>query len=257
MTRSACHRGRCALLAAGKRTFFFIAADYAYGTSIQAEASRVILAEHGQVVGSVRHPIGTPDFSSYLLQAQASRADVTVLANGGADTTNAVKQAHEFGLARSGQALVVTGMFITDVNSIGLDIVQGLFLTTGFYWDRTDATRAWSHRFFQIIGRMPTREQAETYSAVTHYLRAIVATHTKDAAIVMRWMKEHQVEDFYASGARLRADGRLLHPIYLAQVKSPAQSHHPWDYYALTGTLKPDEAFRPLAEGGCSLVQTR
>ena len=246
-----------ALLQAGKRTFFFITADYAYGASIETEASRVIKAEGGTVVGSIRHPTNTADFSTYLLAAQSSRADVIVLANGGADTVNAIKQSREFHIAENGQNVVVTGMFITDVNSLGLDAAQGLYLTTGFYWDRTDATRTWSKRFFQVIGRMPTREQAETYSAVTHYLRAVVATRSKDAKTVMDWMKSHAIEDFYAPGATLRADGRLLHPIYLARVKAPAESHYPWDYYQITGTLDPSQAFRSLADGGCPFVQAR
>ncbi len=246
-----------ALLQAGKRTFFFITADYAYGTSIETEASRVIKAGGGTVVGSIRHPTNTADFSAYLIAAQSSHADVIVLANGGVDTVNAIKQSHEFNIVEHGQTVVVTGMFITDVNSLGLEAAQGLYLTTGFYWDRTDGTRAWSKRFFQVIGRMPTREQAETYSAVTHYLKGVVATQSKDATTVMGWMKSHAVDDFYAPGAILRADGRLLHPIYLARVKSPGESHYPWDYYQITGTLDPSQAFRSLADGGCPFMQAR
>ena len=245
------------LLEAGRKTFFLIVADYAYGQSVQAEATRVIEAEGGRVVGVVRHPVGTTDMSAYVVQALNSKAEVIVLANGGSDTVNAIKQAHEFGVIKSGQTMVATGLFITDVHSLGLETAQGLALSTGFYWDRNEATRAWSRRFFHAVGRMPTREQAETYSAVAHYLKGVAGTNSKDAATVIAWMKKTSVDDFYAPGGTLREDGRLLHPIYLARVKAPAESKYPWDYYQLTGTLRADKAFRPLSEGKCAFVQAQ
>ena len=242
------------LLAAGKKTFFFITVDYAGGHSLEAEGRRQIESGGGKVLGVVRHPPNAPDFSSFLLQAQASRADVIVLANVGADTIQAIKQAHEFGIATGGQSLVGMALFVTDVNSLGLDAAQGLFLSTGYYWDLNEGTRAFGRRFFARIGRMPTREQAETYSAALHYLRGVAALQTKDAARVMGWMKANAVDDFYAPGARLREDGRLLHPVYLAEVKAPADTRYRWDYYAIRETLDPAQVFRPLAEGGCAFI---
>jgi len=244
------------LLSAGKKTFYFITVDYAGGHSLEAEGRRRIEAGGGKVLGVVRHPPNAADFSSFLLQAQASKADVVVLANVGADTIQAIKQAHEFGLATGGQSLVGMALFVTDVNSLGLEAAQGLFLSTGYYWDLNDGTRAFGRRFFAKIGRMPTREQAETYSAVLHYLRAVAAGQTKDADRVMAWMKATPLDDFYAPGARLREDGRLLHPVYLAQVKTPSASRYPWDYYTIRETLDPAKVFRPIAEGGCSFVIT-
>jgi branched-chain amino acid transport system substrate-binding protein len=244
-----------ALLRQGKDTWFFITADYAFGHSAEAQARRVIEANGGKVLGSVRHPVGAADMSSYLLQAQASGAKVVALANGGGDTINAIKQAHEFHIAQSGQNLVGLGLFITDVHSLGLDVTQGLYLTTGFYWDRTDQTRAWSKRFFDKIGRMPTREQAETYSVARHYLEAAISEQSKDADKVIAKMKATPVNDFYAQDGKLREDGRFLHPVYLAQVKSPAESKYPWDYYTILATLDPRTAFRPLADGGCPFIK--
>jgi branched-chain amino acid transport system substrate-binding protein len=244
-----------ALVTQGKDTWFFVTADYAFGHSVEAQATRVIKANGGKVLGSVRHPVGETDMSSYLLQAQASGAKVIALANGGSDTINAIKQAHEFHIAQSGQNLVGLGLFITDVHSLGLDVTQGLYLTTGFYWDRTDQTRAWSKRFFDKIGHMPTREHAETYSAVRHYLESIIAERSKDSDKVIARMKSTPVNDFYAQDGILREDGRFLHPVYLAQVKSPAASKYPWDYYTILATLDPRSAFRPLAEGGCPFVK--
>lgn len=244
-----------ALIEKGKKSYFFVTADYAFGHSIEAEASKVIKAEGGTVVGSVSHPTLAADFSSYLIRAQSSGAQVIALANGGVDTIQSIKQAHEFGITQSGQDLVAMGLFITDVNSLGLETAQGLYLSTGFYWDRNDETRAFGRRFMAKVGRMPSREQAETYSAVLHYLRGVVAENSKDADRVIGWMKKHPVDDFYARGASLREDGRLLHPIYLAQVKKPAESKYPWDYYKILATINPDRAFRPMSEGGCDFIK--
>ena len=229
-------------------------ADYAFGHAMEKQATRVVEANGGRVLGAVRHPVGTPDMSSFLLQAQASRAQVIALANGGIDTVNAIKEAHEFHIDQDGQNLVGMGLFITDVHSLGLEVAHGLYLTTGFYWDRTDESRAWSRRFFAKMNMMPTREHAETYSAVHHYLQALITERSKDADKVIRRMKATPVDDMYASGAVLREDGRLTHPVYVAEVKAPEESKYPWDYYKIISTLTPDKAFRPMVEGGCDFV---
>ena len=239
----------------GADTWFLVTADYAAGYGLAAAARRVIEQEGARVVGEVRHPIGTSDQTPFLLQAQSSGAKMIALANAGTDTITSIQQAHEFHVGPPKQTLVAMALFITDVHSLGLDAAQGLYFTAGFYWDRNDASRAWSHRFFQKIGRMPTREQAETYSAVRHYLRGVIAQNTTDATQVMAWMKANPLDDFYAPGARLREDGRLIHPIFLAQVKTPAESKYPWDYYKIISVVSPERAFRPLAEGGCPFVK--
>jgi branched-chain amino acid transport system substrate-binding protein len=243
-----------ALVNQGKKNWFFLVADYAFGHAMAAAARSVVEAGGGKVLGSVRHPVGTSDMSSFLLQAQASRADVIALANGGIDTVNAIKGAHEFQIVQGGQSLVGMGLFITDVHSLGLDVAQGLYLTTGFYWDRNDESRAWSKRFFAKMNMMPTREHAETYSAVRHYLRAVLAENSKDADKVMARMKATPVDDFYTHDGVLRADGRLVHSVNVAQVKTPAESKYPWDYYRIVAKIEADKAFRPLAEGGCDFV---
>jgi branched-chain amino acid transport system substrate-binding protein len=246
-----------ALLKQGLDTWFFVTADYAFGHAAETEATRVVTANGGKIIGSVNHPVGVADMSSFLLQAQASGAKVIALANGGGDTINAIKEAHEFHIAEGGQVLVGMGLFISDVHSLGLDTAQGLYLTTGFYWDRTDETRAWSKRFGALMGgRMPTREHAETYSAVRHYLQAMIAERSTNSDKVMAKMKATPVDDFYAPGAVLRQDGRLIRPVFLAQVKTPAESRYPWDYYKIISTLKPEEAFRSLEAGGCPFVKS-
>ena len=247
-TRAVMQRG-------GADTWFLLTADYAAGYGLAAAARRVIEQMGGKVVGEAKHPFGTADQSSYLLEAQSSGAKMIALANAGTDTILSVKQAHEFHIGPPSQTLVAMALFITDVHSLGLEAAQGLLFDAGFYWDRNDASRAWSRRFFDRVGRMPTREQAETYSAVHHYLRGVIATGSKDAATVMAWMKANPLDDFYAPGARIRQDGRLIHPIYLFQVKSPAESKYPWDYYKLVSEIDPATAFRPLAEGGCPFLQ--
>jgi branched-chain amino acid transport system substrate-binding protein len=204
------------------------------------------------VLGSVRHPLNTSDFSSYLLQAQASGAKVVAFANGGGDMVNAVKQANEFGLTKN-QTMVSLLVFISDVHSMELKAAQGLKFVTAFYWDRNDETRVWSKRFFERHGRMPTMPQASVYSAVRHYL-AIAAAGTDEAKAVMAKMRETPVNDFYVKNARLREDGRLVHDMYFAQVKTPSESSKPWDYYKILATIPGDQAFRALADGGCPLV---
>ena len=243
-----------AVVAEGRDTWFFLTVDYAFGHSLEADASAAVKAAGGKVLGSVRHPLNTADFGSYLLQAQASGAKVVAFANGGGDMVNATKQANEFGLTKN-QSIVSLLVFISDVHSMQLQAAQGLKLVTAFYWDRNDETRAWSKRFFAKFGRMPTMPQAAVYSAITHYLQSIKAAGTDEAKAVMAKMRELPVNDFYVKNGHVRADGRLVHDMYLAQVKSPAESKGPWDYYKILATIPGDQAFRSLADGGCPLVK--
>ena len=242
-----------AVVAEGRDTWFFLTVDYAFGHSLEADATAAVKTAGGKVLGSVRHPLNTADFSSYLLQAQASGAKVVAFANGGGDMVNATKQANEFGLTKT-QSIVSLLVFISDVHSMQLQAAQGLKLVTAFYWDRNDETRAWSKRFFGKFGRMPTMPQAAVYSAITHYLGSIKAAGTDEAKAVMAKMRELPVNDFYVKGGHVRADGRLVHDMYLAQVKTPAESRGPWDYYKILATIPGDQAFRSLADGGCPLV---
>jgi branched-chain amino acid transport system substrate-binding protein len=245
-----------AMVAAGFNTWFFITADYAFGHALEADTSAVVTEAGGQVLGSVRHPFPGQDFSSFLLQAQASGAKVIGLANAGGDTVNTIKQASEFGITQSGQALAGLLIFITDVNALGLDAAQGLVLTESFYWDLNDDTRAWSDRFAQTMnGAKPTMVQAGVYAGVLHYLKAIEATGSKDAKTVMASMKATPTSDPLFGEGEVRADGRKIHDMYLFKVKAPEASTGPWDYYELVATIPADKAFRPLADGGCPLVQ--
>jgi branched-chain amino acid transport system substrate-binding protein len=239
----------------GLKSWFFITVDYAFGQSMQADATSALLSSGGKVVGSVRHPINTSDFSSYLLQAQSSGAKVVLFANGGADLINGLKQAGEFGLARRGQTLVTPLMFLTDVKTVGLDAAQGLRFVTAFYWDRNDEARQWSKRFFERHKAMPTMVQAGIYSAVHHYLEAIKAAQTDEAQAVVAKMRATPVNDFYAKNGQIRADGRLVHDMYLVEVKKPSESHAPWDFYKIVRTIPGAQAFRPVEESGCPLVK--
>ena len=241
----------------GEDTWFFITVDYSLGYSLEADATSAVVASGGKVLGGVRHPLNTADFSSYLLQAQASRAKVVALANAGGDMTNAIKQANEFGLTRAGQTVVSLLTFITDVNSVGLKAAQGLTFVTAFYWDRDDESRAWSKRFFERHKRMPTMAQAAVYSAIRHYLRAIAAAGTDEAKAVMAKMREIPVNDFYAKNGKVREDGRMVHDMYFVQVKTPEESTGAWDYYRILSTIPSNQAFRPLDESGCPLVKQR
>jgi branched-chain amino acid transport system substrate-binding protein len=241
----------------GQDTWFFITVDYSLGHSLEADATSAVVASGGKVLGGVRHPLNTADFSAYLLQAQASGAKVVALANAGGDMTNATKQANEFGLTRAGQTVVSLLTFITDVNSVGLKAAQGLTFVTAFYWDRDDESRAWSKRFFERHKRMPTMAQAAVYSAIRHYLRAIDAAGTDEAKAVMTKMRELPVNDFYAKNGRVREDGRMVHDMYFVEVKTPEESTGPWDYYKILSTIPSDQAFRPLNEGGCPLIKQR
>jgi branched-chain amino acid transport system substrate-binding protein len=242
-----------AIVAEGRDTWFFITVDYAFGHSLEADATAAVKAAGGKVLGSVRHPLNTADFSSYLLQAQASGAKVVAFANGGGDMVNATKQANEFGLTKN-QSIVSLLVFISDVHSMGLQAAQGLKFVTAFYWDRNEETRAWSKRFFERQGRMPTMAQAAIYSAVRDYLDAIAAAGTDQAKAVMAKMRDKPINDFYVRNGRLREDGRLVHDMYFAQVKMPSESKGSWDYYKVLATIPGEQAFRPLAEGGCPLV---
>ena len=234
------------VVAEGRDTWFFLTVDYAFGHSLESDATSAVLAASGKVLGSVRHPLNTADFSSYLLQAQASGAKVVALANGGGDMVNAIKQAGEFGLMRGGQTVVALLVFISDVHSMGLPTAQGLKFVTAFYWDRDEESRTWSKRFFARHGSMPTMAQASVYSAIRHYLKAIAAAGTDEAKAVMAKMRELPVNDFYANNGRLREDGRLVHDMYFAEVKKPSESKEPWDDYKILGTIPGTSAFRSL-----------
>jgi branched-chain amino acid transport system substrate-binding protein len=239
----------------GLDSWFFITVDYAFGHSLEADASNAVVASGGKVIGRVRHPLGTSDFSSYLLQAQSSNAKVVAFANGGADLTNAIKQATEFGLAQSGLTLVPLLVFISDVHSLGLQRAQGLTFITSFYWDMNDETRSWSRRFFERRKVMPTMTHASVYSAIQHYLKAIQAAGTDEAKAVVAKMRELPVNDFYTKNGRVREDGRMVHDMYVVEVKTPMESKYPWDYYKVLQTLPGDQVFRSLANSGCPLVK--
>ncbi len=241
------------IVAEGRDSWFFITVDYTFGHLLEADATSAVKAAGGKVLGSVRHPLNTADFGSYLLQAQASGAKVVAFANGGGDMVNAVKQANEFGLTRN-QTMVTLLVFLSDVHSMQLQAAQGLKFVTGFYWDRDDETRTWSKRFFARHGKMPTMVQASIYSAVRHYLGAIASAGTDAAKAVMAKMRQTPVNDFYVRNGHLREDGRLVHDMYFAQVKTPSESSGPWDYYKILGVIPGDQAFRALADGGCPLV---
>ncbi len=239
----------------GGKEWFFITADYVFGQTLERDTAAVVIANGGRVHGAVRHPLGTMDFSSFLLQAQGSRANIIGLANGGTDTINAVKQAIEFGLPQGGAQLVALIAFISDIHSLGLKDGQGLLLTEAFYWDLDDATRAWSRRFLERTKRMPSMTQAGAYSGVLHYLKAVQAAGTRDADQVMAQMRAIPINDFMTHDGKLRIDGRVLRDMYLFQVKKPEESKSEWDLYRLVAKIPAEEAFRPLNEGGCPLVK--
>jgi branched-chain amino acid transport system substrate-binding protein len=248
-----------AVVKAGGDSWFFLTADYAFGKALQRDTTAVVEANGGKVVGSVNVPLNTPDFSSFLLQAQASKAKVIGLANAGGDTDNAVKQAHEFGVVAGGQKLAALLLFISDVNALGLDVAQGLQFTETFYWDLNDGTRAFSKRF---SGRFsthaePTEIQAGVYASILHYLKTLdtLGGNPHDGAKVVAKMKEIPTDDPLFGKGVIRADGRVLHDAYLFEVKKPSESKYPWDYYKLIATIPADQAFRPLGEGDCPLVK--
>ncbi|MDB5809933.1 MAG: transporter permease [Betaproteobacteria bacterium] len=243
-----------AVVKQGGDSWFFLTADYAFGQALEKDTTAVVQANGGKVLGSVRHPFPGTDFSSFLLKAQASGAKVIGLANAGTDTTNAIKQAAEFGITPK-QSLAGLLMFITDVHSLGLKATQGMYLTEGFYWDFNEETRAWSKRFFEKHKRMPTMAQAGDYSSTMHYLKAVKAAGTDEAGAVMRKMKDTPVNDFFAKNAKIREDGRLVHDFYLLQVKKPEESKYPWDYYHVRQVIPANDAVMPVAQSECPLVK--
>ena len=244
-----------AAVKSGLDTWFFLTADYAFGQDLEKDTTNVVVKTGGKVLGSVRHPLNTSDFSSFLLQAQASKAKVIGLANAGGDTINAIKQAAEFGLARSGQKLSPLLAFVTDIDSVGLDTAQGLLLAEAFYWDLNDDSRAFTKRFMERTKRVPTSAQAGVYSSVTHYLKAVKAAGTTDSAAVMKVMKETPINDMFAKNGRIREDGRMVHDMYLFEVKKPSESKGRWDDYKLLATVPGNEAFQPLENSRCPLVK--
>lgn len=254
-TYALAHGTAGAMLKRGGESWYFLTADYAFGLSLQNEASTVIEKGGGRVVGAAKVPFPATDFSSFLLQAQASGAKVVGLANAGGDTINAVKQAHEFGLTESGQTLAALLIYAVDVHSLGLQTAHGLVLTESFYWDLNPGTRAFSERFApRHNGTMPTMNQAGVYAGLLHYLKAIAATKSKDSQTTMAWMKANPTDDPLFGKGSIRVDGRKLHPMYLFEVKAPAESKGDWDLYKLLDIIPAEQAFRPLADGGCPLA---
>jgi len=244
-----------AVVKAGGKSWFFLTADYAFGHALERDVTAVVEANGGKVLGAVRHPLNTADFSSFLLQAQGSKAQVIGLANAGGDTINSIKQAAEFGIVKGGQKLAGLLVFVSDVHSIGLQLAQGLQLTEAFYWDLNDRTRAWSKRWSaKMNGRMPTMVHAGFYDATRAYLAAVKATGTDAADKVMAHLKATPTDDLFGKGY-IRRDGRKIHDMHLFEVKTPAESKYPYDYYKLIRTIPGEQAFRPMDKGGCPLVQ--
>jgi branched-chain amino acid transport system substrate-binding protein len=245
-----------AIVKTGGDSWFFLTADYAFGHALERDTEAVVLKAGGKVLGKVRHPLNTQDFSSFLLQAQASKAKIIGLANAGGDTTNAIKQAAEFGIVKRGQNLAGLLVFLTDVHGLGLNNAQGLILTETFYWDYNDQTRAFAKRFAAANrGIHPTMIHAGVYAGVLHYLKAVEALKSDDGTKVIAQMKKMPTDDPLFGKGRIRQDGRKIHPAYLLEVKSPKESKRPWDYYNIRATIPAEEAFRPEKEGGCPLVK--
>jgi len=241
-----------AVVKAGGKTWFFLTADYAFGAQLQNDSSTVVKAAGGTIVGAVKHPLSASDFSSFLLQAQSSKAQILGLANAGGDTINAIKAANEFGITKT-MKLAGLLMFINDVHSLGLKATQGMYLTDSWYWNRDAETRAWGRRFFEKYKRMPSSIQAADYSVALNYLAAVKATGSDDADKVLAQMRKTKVNDIFAKGGYIREDGRMVHDMYLMQVKTPAESTEPWDYYKVVETFKGDAAWTTKAESKCAL----
>src|SRR5213594_2029461 len=245
-----------AIVKTGGDTWYFVTADYAFGLALERDTEAVVLKNGGKVLGKVRHPLNAQDFSSFLLQGQASKAKIIGLANAGGDTTNSIKQAAEFGIVKGGQSLAGMLVFLSDIHGLGLDKAQGLIFTETFYWDLNEQTRAFAKRFAAANGgKYPTMVQAGVYSAITHYLKAVTALKGDDGTKVIAKMKELPTDDPLFGKGTVRADGRKLHPAYLVEVKKPSESKGPYDYYKIRATIPVDQAFRPMNEGGCSLVK--
>ena len=244
-----------AVVKSGGDTWFFLTADYAFGHALERDTSEVVKASGGKVLGSVRVPLATQDFSSFLLQAQSSKAKIVGLANAGGDTINSIKQASEFGITKGGQKLAGLLVFLPDVHGLGLNVAQGLQITEAFYWDLNDQTRAWSKRFAAANGgKYPSSDHAGVYAGVLHYLKAVDAAKTDDGAKIVAKMKEMPTDDPLFGKGQVRADGRKIHPVHLFEVKKPSESKGPYDYYKVVQTIPADKAFRPIDQGNCPLV---
>jgi branched-chain amino acid transport system substrate-binding protein len=241
-----------AVVKAGGKSWYFLTADYAFGAQLQSDTSAIVKAAGGTVVGSVKHPLAASDFSSFLLQAQGSKAQILGLANAGGDTVNSIKAANEFGITKT-MKLAGLLMFINDIHSLGLKTTQGMYLTDSWYWNRDADTRAWSRKFFEKIKRMPSSIQAGDYSAALNYLQAVKAVGSDDADKVLAHMRKTKVNDIFAKGGFIREDGRMVHDMYLMQVKAPDKSVEPWDYYNVVQTFKGEEAWTTKAESKCPL----
>ncbi|KMQ75608.1 ABC transporter substrate-binding protein [Marinobacter subterrani] len=246
-----------AVVKEGGKTWYILTADYAFGHALEGDVRRVVEANGGEIIGTLRHPFPTPDFSSFILQAQASGADVVALANAGSDTTNAINTASEFGVTQSGQTLAALLLFLTDVHALGVEAAQGIQLTTGWYWDMNEETRAWADRFMEKTGVRPTMVHAGIYSSTMQYLKAVDATDSDAAQVVRKQMMETPINDMFAKNGRIREDGRMVHDMYLAEVKTPAESKGEWDLYDIVRTIPAEEAFRPLSESKCPLVTSK
>jgi branched-chain amino acid transport system substrate-binding protein len=243
-----------AVVKSGGKSWYFLTADYAFGHSLEKDTGDVVKANGGNVVGAVRHPLSASDFSSFLLQAQNSKAQILGLANAGGDTINSIKAANEFGITKN-MKLAGLLMFINDIHSLGLPTTQGMYLTDGWYWNQSPETRAWSQKFFGKMKRMPSMLQAGDYSAVTQYLTAVKAAGTDDADAVMAQLKKQKINDMFAKNGYIRQDGRMVHEMYLMQVKTPAESKEPWDYFKVVQTIPGEQAYLPLAQSKCPLVK--
>ncbi|MGF2686222.1 ABC transporter substrate-binding protein [Marinobacter sp. DUT-3] len=243
-----------AVVQEGGKEWFILTADYAFGHALEGDVTNVVEENGGKVIKTARHPFPTSDFSSYILQAQSSGADVVALANAGSDTTNAITTAGEFGLTQSGQTLAALLLFLTDVHALGVESAQGIQLTTGWYWDMNEETRKWSDRFMEETGVRPTMVHAGIYSSTMQYLNAVKATGSDDAQTVRKQMMDTPINDMFATNGRIREDGRMVHDMYLAEVKTPEESENEWDLYKIVRTIPGDEAYRPLSESQCSLV---
>jgi branched-chain amino acid transport system substrate-binding protein len=244
-----------ALAEAGAKTWFFISADYAFGKQLEADATAFIQAQGGKVLGHALHPTGTSDFSAFLLQAQASKADVIALANTGTDCTNCLKQAAEFGIGKNGQRITGLSMFLTDVHAAGLPVAQNTLMTASAYWDMNPETRAWGREYLAKVGIMPTMLQIGVYGVVGHYLKAVQAANGTDAGAVMDRMRALRINDAFVKDAWLRADGQVIRDMYLMRVKTPEQSKYPWDYLEVVRTVKGEDAFRPVSASACPLLK--
>ena len=242
-----------AIVKQGGKSWFFLTADYAFGHSLEKDTADVVKAGGGTVAGAVRHPLNASDFSSFLLQAQASKAQIVGLANAGGDTINAIKAANEFGITKS-QKLAGLLVFITDIHSLGLATTQGMYLTDGWYWDVNDETRKFGRRYFDKMKKMPTMVQAGVYSSTLTYLKAVQAAGTDNADAVMVQLKKMKINDMFAKNGYIRADGRMVHDMYLMEVKKPADSKYPWDYYNIKAVIPAEQAFQPLALSRCPMI---